>query len=309
MKKTICLTGASGFLGSILHNRLSGNYKIITLGRSEGCDIQCDIAREIPQFDKPIDVILHAAGKAHSIPRNESEKQAFFDVNYQGTLNLLSALEQNPPQQFIFISSVAVYGLQSGSEIDETHPLNGNTPYALSKIKAERATINWCQLFKVKYTILRLPLVVGKNPPGNLGQMVHAILKGRYIRISGNQAKKSAVLAEDIARFIPNILGKSGTFNLTDGYHPTFNAIEEAVAHSQNVKLYLKLPLSLIKLIAQFGDFLQKKLEIPFPITTDRLSKLTNTLTFSDQKAREQLGWHSNPVLDFLAKLDRTGTV
>ena len=57
-------------------------------------DYTVNIAKEIPELYERYDIILHAAGKAHSIPRSEVEKQAFFDVNLQGTKNLCTALEK-----------------------------------------------------------------------------------------------------------------------------------------------------------------------------------------------------------------------
>ncbi len=57
-------------------------------------DYTVNIANEIPELHERYDIILHAAGKAHSVPRSEAEKQMFFDVNLQGTKNLCAALEK-----------------------------------------------------------------------------------------------------------------------------------------------------------------------------------------------------------------------
>ena len=71
-------------------------------------------------------------------PKTKAEKQAFFDVNLQGTKNLCAALERRGvPRAFIFISTVAVYGCEYGEEITEEYPLGGKTPYAMSKRLAE----------------------------------------------------------------------------------------------------------------------------------------------------------------------------
>ena len=84
------------------------------------------------------DVVVHAAGKAHVIPRSSEEIAAFYDVNYQGTVNLCKALENaGCPKSIVYISTVAVYGCDSGEGVIEDHPLNGVTPYAKSKIQAE----------------------------------------------------------------------------------------------------------------------------------------------------------------------------
>lgn len=76
-------------------------------------------------------MVLHTCGKAHIVPRTEEEKQASFDVNYTGTIHLCEALERvGVPKALIFISTVAVYGCESGEMITEEHPLSGDTPYA-----------------------------------------------------------------------------------------------------------------------------------------------------------------------------------
>ena len=73
---------------------------------------------------------MHIAGKAHSVPKTEQEAQTFFDVNLRGTQNLVKGLERldTLPRAFLFISTVAVYGVDQGTNISETHPLKGDTP-------------------------------------------------------------------------------------------------------------------------------------------------------------------------------------
>ena len=78
----------------------------------------------------------------------------------------------------------------------------GGTPYADSKIQAEELLREWGKLNNVNMLILRLPLLVGENPPGNLGSMIRAIKKGYYFRIGDGSARRSMVLAEDIAEVV-----------------------------------------------------------------------------------------------------------
>ena len=131
----LLFTGASGFLGSNLYSLLKDKYQIRTVGLTPRDNYTINLVSDVPKLNIKYDVVLHAAGKAHSIPKTEEEKQLFFDVNLQGTKNLCTALENSGiPKAFIFISTVAVYGCDSGENITEEHPLNGTTPYALSKI-------------------------------------------------------------------------------------------------------------------------------------------------------------------------------
>lgn len=85
-------------------------------------------------LNEQYDIVLHAAGKAHSVPQTDEEKNAFFDVNLQGTKNLCSALEKvGVPRALIFISTVAVYGCDFGENITEEHPLMVRLPMLRAK--------------------------------------------------------------------------------------------------------------------------------------------------------------------------------
>lgn len=112
--------GASGFLGNNIYPLLERKYEVTTVGLTPQDNYSVNIAKEIPELHERYNVVLHAAGKAHSIPKSEAEKQEFFDVNLQGTKNLCTALEKKGvPQAFIFISTVAVYGCDFGECITE----------------------------------------------------------------------------------------------------------------------------------------------------------------------------------------------
>lgn len=295
----VLITGAGGFLGKYLkQGLLKAGYEIETIGlSSEGNDITCDLSKEIPNLKNQYVAVVHAAGKAHSVPKTEGQKQAFWDVNLGGTQNLLKALENsnNTPQTIVFISSVSVYGLDSGELIPETHPLNAADPYGQSKIKAEEVIAQWSKANGANYFNLRLPLLAGKNPPGNLGSMIHALKKGYYFRIGKGNAKKSIVLASDVGNFIPTLFNKSqsGEYNLTDGEHPTFAQIEDKMAKEVGKKVKIKIADIFARIIAFKGNFIPK-----FPLKTRQYKKITSTLTFSDEKARKDIGWVSRPFLE-----------
>lgn len=282
-------------MGRYIQRTLEANGRVVCLGRHADSEILCDLSIEVPVISI-VDLVVHAAGKAHTVPSNDKEAAEFWSVNYEGTCSLLRALEQAPrlPQCFVFISTVAVYGLDAGKDITETAPLNGYSPYAKSKIAAEREVTDWCSRLQVNCVILRLPLVVGKEAPGNLGKLRTAIQKGHYVRIKGNPARKSVVNAEDVARIIPSLVDKQGIFNLTDGCHPLFSQIEDAISRETGRPVLFSLPVGLLRLVAKIGDY------IPFlPLDTARLLKMTSTLTFSDDRARAELGWNPQPAFQY----------
>lgn len=295
----ILLTGANGFLGRSIKNKLSeGNSHFFCLSRTYG-DYKVSLESEIPCFNQKFDLVIHVAGKAHSVPKTGEEKKQFHDVNVTGTLNLLKGLEKiGISQQFVFISSVSVYGQEIGKAISENHSLEAKDAYGVSKIEAESSIMKWCEDHNVICTILRLPLLVGKNPPGNLGAMIKAINKGYYFNIGGGKARKSMVLASDVAAFIPFVAPVGGIYNLTDGFHPNFYELSSVIAENKNKRRPFDLSLNIAKLIGYFGDFLGEKA----PINSLKVKKITSDLTFDDSKARNLLNWNPEPVLEYLKK-------
>jgi nucleoside-diphosphate-sugar epimerase len=289
----ILLTGSSGFLGQLILNYVN-EEEVKTLSRN-AVDYPINLAIEVPIFSSQFKTVIHSAGKAHLVPKNENQKKEFYDVNVKGTLNLLKGLEQSPamPQSFVFISSVAVYGIATGNGINENTPLLANDPYGNSKIQAEKLIEEWCKSNNVICTILRLPLLVGTNPPGNLGSMIKAIKKGYYFNIAGGAAKKSMVLATDIVKVIFEIQGIGGTYNLTDRQHPSFSQLSAIIANQLNKSRPFNMNKYFAKFIAVIGDIMGGKL----PLTTDKLNKITADLTFDDKKAVNAFGWNPTPVL------------
>lgn len=289
----IVVTGAKGFLGAHIVRSLVNDNTIKCLSRTYG-DFKVSLENEIPNFDQKFDLVIHAAGKAHSVPKTDIEKQSFFDVNVKGTENLLKGLEATGfPKQFVFISSVSVYGVISGNLINEETPLTAKDPYGNSKILAEKLIEDWCKKNNIVCTILRLPLLIGKNPPGNLGAMIAGIKKGYYSNIAGGTAKKSMVLVEDVSKVILKVAAKGGVYNLTDGYHPNFYEMSHLINKQLGKDKVKNIPFWVAKFFAFFGDIIGSR----FPINSDKLNKLNATLTFDDTKARQEFGWSPQSVL------------
>jgi len=291
----LLFTGGTGFLGKNVMPILTQKYEVTTCGITPDDMIKANLAKEVPALPERYDVVLHACGKAHVVPKTEAEKQAFYDVNYQGTVNLCSALEKaGVPKAIVFISTVAVYGCEYGNMITEEHPLEGNSPYAESKIMAEKYLTEWCAKNDVVLGILRPSLLAGKNAPGNLGAMVNGIKKGFYMNIAGGKVVKSILMAEDIARLLPLLTEKGGVYNVCDTRQPSFGEISASVAKQLGKHKPISIPYWMAWCMAKVGDLLGSKA----PINTYKLEKMTKSLTFSNQKARSELNWEPLDVLD-----------
>lgn len=293
--KKILITGYSGFLGRCVLDYLQKKHtEIIKLGRDENSDIKWDLSSNVTQ-EINAEIVIHIAGKAHSIPKTKKDIEYFFEVNFHGTRKLVESLNLKKLKSFIFISTVAVYGLDSGDLVDESYPLLGSSPYSLSKIKAEKYLVNFGKINNINIVILRLPLITGANPIGNLKNITDAIKKRYYFRIGNGNAKRSIVSANDVAKLIPHLFNLSGIYNFTDCNHPMIRDIDSAIAIKYNRKIK-SLPLILMKLIGKLGDILTF-----LPFNSLIFNKLTRNLTFSNKKIINEIGYRpTNGLSDII---------
>lgn len=296
--KRLLFTGGTGFLGSNCRPRLDIEYAVTTCGITERDDIKANLATEVPLLPERYDVVLHACGKAHVVPKTEEEKQQFYDINYQGTVNLCKGLEKTGiPDSFIFISSASVYGVDEGVNITEDYPLKADTPYGKSKIMAEEFLQKWCKDNQVILTILRPSLMAGKNAPGNLGAMVNGIKNGFYVNIAGGNARRSLLMAEDIATLVALSEKKGGIYNVCDNVHPSYKELSIIISKQLGKRKPISIPFWMARCIALVGDIFGNY----SPINSYRFMKLTKSITLSNEKAKRELKWEPTDVISNLS--------
>ncbi|SHH23652.1 sugar nucleotide-binding protein [Clostridium grantii] len=133
-KKTIIITGSSGFIGRYLVSKLKCNYRIIGIDSMELKNNQCDYFYKIDInnyervqeifVDYKIDFVIHTAAEK-SLVKCENDKEKAYKINYLGS-EFLYGLTKKQGAKFIFISSDQVFDGQEGNylEIGKTNPIN-----------------------------------------------------------------------------------------------------------------------------------------------------------------------------------------
>lgn len=202
----ILITGAAGFLGLHLAKYYAENVRtgrdlslldIADFNKSEypkNCQfIKGDVRNKnlINQLIKKADYVIHAAA---ALPLWGPEE--IFDINVNGTKNLLEASLKHKIKRFIFVSSTAVYGIPKKHPIDENDPLVGVGPYGESKIQAEKL----CQEHQEKgliVTIIRPKTFVGTHRLGVFEILFDWIKDGKKIPVIGSGYNRYQLLDVD----------------------------------------------------------------------------------------------------------------
>jgi UDP-glucose 4-epimerase len=173
--KTVLVTGADGFIGSHLVERLitdGADVRAFCLYNSNGSAGWLDdskIFREsgseplLADIRDPeavrhavsgVDIVFHLAALI-AIPYSYLAPRSFVDTNVSGTLNVLEAVRREGTGKMINTSTSEVYGTPETVPITESHPLRGQSPYSATKIAADKLCESYALSFGTPVTVLR----------------------------------------------------------------------------------------------------------------------------------------------------------
>lgn len=174
-KHNILITGADGFIGSHLTERLvslNANVTALTYYNSRGSNGWLDnIYETIPDnlLIKQGDIrdsyfidsiigdnttVFHLSSLI-AIPYSYTAYQSYIDTNITGLANLLTSCKRNNIKKIVHTSTSEVYGSALYTPIDEKHPLQGQSPYSASKIAADMIADSFFRSFDLPITTAR----------------------------------------------------------------------------------------------------------------------------------------------------------
>ena len=276
----VLLTGASGFLGKHVLKLLVGYpLRLLVLPDDQALPelqryaetVTADITlpESLPSALDGVTHIVHLAGYVNG-GRGPIEK--FMSINAQGTFNLAQAAIDAGATQFIYTSSITVYGHTQGAH--EAFPLVPTPGYPASKIQAENAL---SQLLPEKATILRLPLVLGAGDNGFMCPVIHAFRQsGKVVIIGSGHAPWSVLAANDAARAIVLCLSKLETLGCT------YNVLGETITNGE--------------LLRAIGDEANCSKKFYFPYCAAWIVAALTELIGRDGLTREQVRALSHPL-------------
>jgi UDP-glucose 4-epimerase len=206
----ILVTGAAGFIGSCLSERLLAAGHEVTgidcltdyysptikrqnletaLQNSRFAFLEHDLlTADLPQVLEGCDVVFHQAAQAGVRASWGKEFKAYTDNNVLATQKLLEVSKESPIQRFIFASSSSVYGNAQNIPVTEDEPTCPVSPYGVTKLAAENLCRLYHQSFGVPVVILRYFTVFGprQRPDMAFHKFIKAMLRDDPIPIFGN---------------------------------------------------------------------------------------------------------------------------
>ncbi|MBC8548923.1 MAG: NAD-dependent epimerase/dehydratase family protein [Candidatus Brocadiales bacterium] len=307
MINSALVTGGNSFIGIHLVNELiRRNVNIVVYVRSiktipgewigKVKVIEGDLIdnNSILNIGDKFDVVFHLAAYVHKTPKTDDEKEYVYAVNVEGTKNLLDFIPKSI-KHIVFFSSVSVYGNEVGTNLDEITSTNPTTLYGKTKLSAEQLVIDYGNKYKIKTTILRLPLVYGPGNKGNIYNMIKAIDNRRFVMMGRGLNKRSMVYVGNVVNAAMEVLNKEMSdgkvYLITDGIDYTVRDLYRLISKGLGRNpLPFYVPMGIARMLAIAGDIGNKIVTKSLPFNSEILGKLTDSLTFSSGRIQEDIG-------------------
>ncbi|TBR76533.1 MAG: SDR family oxidoreductase [Burkholderiaceae bacterium] len=292
----VLVTGASGFVGQAVRQRLNGMNDVRTVGSvRRACSGE---ASSVPVGDlssntdwaralAKVEVVIHTAARVHVMLDTVADPLTEFRrANVEGTMNLARQAASAGVRRFMFISSIKVNGeaTMPGHPFaadDAPAPLDA---YGISKMEAEQGLRDIAVQTGMEVVIIRPPLVYGPGVKANFLTMMHWLARGLPLPLGAIHNRRSLVALDNLVDLLVTCLdhpaAANQTFLVSDGEDLSTTQLLQRMGRALGEPARLiPVPPMLIKL----GAALVGK-----PAVAQRLC---DSLQVDTSKTRQLLGW------------------
>lgn len=289
----ILVIGGSGFVGTNFIN-ICNKSSLVNFDKNQSL-LHKDITvignilqkNSIDKVMSNIDSVLLLAAEHKD---NVSPTSLYYDVNVEGTKNVLKSMDKYGVKNLIFTSSVAVYGLNKISP-NENSSLDPFNHYGKSKLMAEQLIKNWFKKNKKNksVTVIRPTVIFGKKNRGNVYNLLKQIFLKRFVMLGSGNNKKSMAYVENITLFIKQRLSVLPPgyhlYNYVDKPDLTMNELvhEIELISGFNIPKF-KINYNIALFIGYLFDIVSYLFGKNFNISSVRIKKFCSTTQFSSGK-------------------------
>jgi nucleoside-diphosphate-sugar epimerase len=301
----VLVTGGKGFIGSHVVNdllaqdkevilfsqfsrysRLSGNrFELASSPRLKILDTTFNETNSLEEDLREVDAIVHLSAVTE-IPFSLENPAITFEVNHGGTLKLLEVARRlRRLRHLVLVSSEQVYSMPpSYLPIDEKHPVDPSTPYALSKLQQEQLARLHYRCYGVPSTILRSGLLFGERQKDKgINHLIRRAIANQPITIEGGQQTRDIYHVGNLVHAINLALAQRAecdVFNISG-----------------------KFEISVSELVARIVEFTGSRSEISHAAYRNNEGPGTR-ISLDISKAERELKY--SPPISFEAGLERT---
>ncbi|MFC2113095.1 NAD-dependent epimerase/dehydratase family protein [Bacteroidota bacterium] len=318
MIKKIFITGASGFIGRAVVERLRDNFELTLLlppgevaaGLGDHTIVRGDVTRyrSLGGLIKGHDTVIHMAGAV-----GYQSWRDCMSVNVDGSRNVIKQSIKAGVIRFIHMSSVSVYGWLPDIKVTEEQPFKkiGN-PYGNTKIEAEQVVRKFAEKNRIDLTVLRPTAVYGKGDNKFLPMLIEGFQSGKFRMMGDGNHTVDLVHVKDVADAVYLSLIKTEsigqTYNIANTKNPSWNKFLKEVSTQLDIP-YNKRHVS-YKLAYRFAGLLEF-----FSIFSNKPPRLSRYAVrvvgrqykYSNVKARKELGFEpSTDLIEGIQQCIRT---
>ena len=285
MPKVVAITGATGFLGSVLVDYfLDKDWKVVSLARTPNAKSHKNLSSRTYDLGQPVkasllsdvDYLIHAAYV------KASDNAEALDVNIEGAKNLVDALQKSQVKQSIFISSMSSH--------EEAISIYGKQKLTIEKAFSALKTS----------TIVRPGLIVGN---GGIVKEMGDIMKSKHVVpvVDGGNQPLQIINVYDLATALYNILEKSlyGRFVVATSEVYKYKDFYKALAKHLDTKV-LYIPVPYIALMSVFK--VVALLPIKLGVGEDNLKGLKKLISMESASDLKKIGLKPLNLSEALAR-------
>lgn len=229
--KKILITGANSYIGTSFENYIKqwkDEYIVDTVDMIDGSWKGKDFSK--------YDVVFHVAGIAH-IKENIKNASLYYKVNRDLVYEVAKKAKIEGVKQFIFLSSMSVYGIETGVISKNTVPAPKSN-YGKSKLQAEEL-ITPLQDSMFNIAVLRPPMIYGKGCKGNYVRLEKFALKSPIFPNIKN--RRSMIYIDNLCKFVKQIIDdeSKGVFLPQNDEYVCTSEMVKAIAEANGKKIYM----------------------------------------------------------------------